>query len=235
MEKVSLSWSEFGSCASNTFIDLLSDQDFTDVTLVCDDDKQIKAHKVILSSCSPLFRRILKNNPHQHPLIYLNGIRFDNLQSVIKFIYLGQTEVEQDDLELFMKAGKELKIKGLSGNDSTKDFIDENNYIEYDYKQNINDFNTTMEYKDDCKQNLLEDYSAEQENSKQFDLVLFDGTNIDASNIEVMKNVTGKFPCEECRYEATRADNLKCHIMAKHKGVKYECPECSKTFSINPI
>merc|ERR1719186_1825352 len=116
MEKVSLSWSEFGSCASNTFIDLLSDQDFTDVTLVCDDDKQIKAHKVILSSCSPLFRGILKNNPHQHPLIYLNGIQFDNLQSVIKFIYLGQTEVEQDDLEMFMKAGKELQIKGLSEN-----------------------------------------------------------------------------------------------------------------------
>merc|ERR1719186_827932 len=113
MEKVSLSWSEFESCASSTFIDLLSDQDFTDVTLVCDDDKQIKAHKVILSSCSPLFRRILTNNPHQHPLIYLNGIIFDNLQSVIKFIYLGQTEVEQDDLELFMKAGKDLQIKGL--------------------------------------------------------------------------------------------------------------------------
>merc|ERR1719186_1270337 len=160
MEKVSLSWSEFGSCASNTFIDLLSDQDFTDVTLVCDDDKQIKAHKVILSSCSPLFRRILRHNPHQHPLIYLNGIIFDNLQSVIKFIYLGQTEVEQDVLELFIKAGKELEIKGLSGKDSAKDFTAENKLL--DYKQSINDINTMEYVEDDCRQDVFEGYSVKQ-------------------------------------------------------------------------
>merc|ERR1719186_1853655 len=162
MEKVSLSWSEFGSCASNTFIDLLSDQDFTDVTLVCDDDKQIKAHKVILSSCSPLFRRILKNNPHQHPLIYLNGIIFDNLQSVIKFIYLGQTEVEQDDLELFMKAGKELEIKGLFEN-SNRDVFQEDNYLENKLSKTDNN---SCEYKKEIvpeKNNLAEHFERKNE------------------------------------------------------------------------
>ena len=75
-EKFNLSWNEFENCASKTVKDLLSDQDFTDVTLVCDEDKQIKAHKVILGSCSSLFANILKSNPHPHPLLYLSGIRF---------------------------------------------------------------------------------------------------------------------------------------------------------------
>ena len=111
-----LSFDQFETTTTNTFKDLLTDEQFTDVTLACADDQQIKAHKVILSSCSPLFRKILKNNPHQHPLIYLNEINFAELQSVINFIYLGQTEVHQADLEVFMKAGKQLQIKGLTQN-----------------------------------------------------------------------------------------------------------------------
>ena len=113
-EKFSLSWKEFESCTIDTFKDLLYNQDFTDVTLVCEDDKQIKAHKAVLSSCSNFFKRILKKNPHQHPLIYLRGIKHCNLQAIIQFIYLGQTEVDQEDLELFMIDAKELEIRGLT-------------------------------------------------------------------------------------------------------------------------
>ena len=94
MEKYNLAWKQFESAASNTLKDLYNDIAFSDVTLVCEDNKQLKTHKVIISSCSPFFKNILKNNPHQHPLIYLKGIKFEQLQSVLKFVYLGQTEVE---------------------------------------------------------------------------------------------------------------------------------------------
>jgi broad-like protein len=114
MSAFQLAWKEFNSCTSSTFQDLYSDTEFTDVTLATDDDKQIKAHKVILSSCSSFFRRILLNNPHQHPLLYLKGINSAHLKSIIQFIYLGQAEVNQDDIQKFMESAKDLEIKGLT-------------------------------------------------------------------------------------------------------------------------
>ena len=114
MSKFQLAWNEFNSCTSTTFQNLYSDREFTDVTLATEDHKQVKAHKNILSSCSSFFRRVLVNNPHQHPLLYLKGVKFSQLESIMQFIYLGQAEVEQDNLQHFMDSAKYLEIKGLT-------------------------------------------------------------------------------------------------------------------------
>ena len=73
-EKFCLKWNDFGSNISASFQELREEKDFFDVTLACDED-QILSHKLILSSCSPFFRNILRRNPHQHPVLYLKGIR----------------------------------------------------------------------------------------------------------------------------------------------------------------
>merc|ERR1712129_385448 len=73
-ELMNLSWNEFHNSTIKTFRNLQKDQDFTDVTLACGSGSQIKAHKVILSSCSQFFKEILVQNPHQHPLLYLKGV-----------------------------------------------------------------------------------------------------------------------------------------------------------------
>ena len=86
--KFSLSWSEFDSTVINTFKNLLSDKHFTDVTLVSEDGKQVKAHKVVLSSCSPFFNKVLLETPHQQPLIFLKGIKHSELLAIVQFIYL---------------------------------------------------------------------------------------------------------------------------------------------------
>ena len=51
-EHFNLAWNQFETCAGSTFKSLLSDEDFTDVTLACQGDEQLSAHKVILSSGS---------------------------------------------------------------------------------------------------------------------------------------------------------------------------------------
>ena len=112
-EKFSLSWNDFGDNVINTFQSLLTDEHFTDVTIVSGDGKQIKAHKVVLSSCSQFFNQILLENPHNHPLLFLKGITHSELQAIMKFMYLCQTDVAQDDLRHFMEASAELQIKGL--------------------------------------------------------------------------------------------------------------------------
>ena len=112
-EKFCLRWNDFESNISVAFRELREDKDFFDVTLACDDE-QIQAHKVILSACSPFFRTVLRRNPHAHPLLYLRGVRFSDLQSVLNFMYHGEVNVAQEELNSFLMVAEELRVKGLT-------------------------------------------------------------------------------------------------------------------------
>jgi len=112
-EKFCLRWNDFESNISVAFRELRDDKDFFDVTLACDDE-QIQAHKVILSACSPFFRNILRRNPHQHPLLYLKGVKYSDIQSVLNFMYHGEVNVAQEELNSFLAVAEELRVKGLT-------------------------------------------------------------------------------------------------------------------------
>jgi len=116
-EKFCLRWNDFEKNISGAFRELREDKDFFDVTLACDDSDQLLAHKVILSACSPFFKGVLRRNPHQHPLLYLKGVKFTDLQSVLNFMYHGEVNVAQDELNSFLAVAEDLRVKGLTQND----------------------------------------------------------------------------------------------------------------------
>ena len=119
-EKFCLRWNDFESNISSAFRDLREDKEFFDVTLACDNDEQIQAHKVILAACSPFFRHVLRRNPHQHPLLYLKGVKYTDLQSVLSFLYHGEVNVAQEELNSFLAVAEELKVKGLTQSNSSE-------------------------------------------------------------------------------------------------------------------
>ena len=100
-EKFCLRWNDFETNISVAFRELREEKDFFDVTLACD-DSQVQAHKVILSACSPFFRHILRKNPHQHPLLYLKGVKYKELLCVLNFMYMGEVNVAQEELNSFL-------------------------------------------------------------------------------------------------------------------------------------
>ena len=114
-EKLCLQWNDFKDNVIASFGNLREDNDFTDVTLACEDGKQVEAHKVILSSSSPFFQKILKRNQHTHPLIYMRGVKSDDLSAIIDFLYFGETNVYQENLDSFLAIAQELQLKGLMG------------------------------------------------------------------------------------------------------------------------
>ena len=116
-EKFCLRWNDFESNISIAFRELREEKDFFDVTLACDDN-QIQAHKVILSACSPFFRNVLRRNPHQHPLLYLKGVKYSELMSVLNFMYMGEVNVAQEELNSFLAVAEDLRVKGLTQNNS---------------------------------------------------------------------------------------------------------------------
>jgi len=119
-EKFCLRWNDFETNISVAFRELREEKDFFDVTLACD-DSQIQAHKVILSACSPFFRNVLRRNPHQHPLLYLKGVKYKELLSVLNFMYMGEVNVAQEELNSFLAVAEDLRVKGLTQNNSSSE------------------------------------------------------------------------------------------------------------------
>jgi len=119
-EKFCLRWNDFESNISVAFREIREEKDFFDVTLSVG-DRQVQAHKIILSACSPFFRGILRNNPHAHPLLYLKGVAFTDLTAVLNFMYHGEVNVAQEELNSFLAVAEDLKVKGLTQGNSSKD------------------------------------------------------------------------------------------------------------------
>ena len=114
-EQFCLKWNEFNSNASEEFC-LLRNEDFLqDVTLVAEDNTQIGAHKLVLSSCSDYFKNIFRNNKHSHPLLCLEGLTSDDIKRLLDYIYDGELKIFQEDLDNFLAMAQRFKLKGLLG------------------------------------------------------------------------------------------------------------------------
>ena len=115
-EKYTLNWHTFTDHLQLMFKDLYEQEKHSDVTLVCDDQTQFKAHKIVLSACSPVFKKIIDNNPSQHPLIYLRGIQSYEMESILQFMYLGEGKFYYERMAEFIKVAQELELKEISKN-----------------------------------------------------------------------------------------------------------------------
>ena len=114
-EKFCLKWNDFQQNTSGSFQQLRHEPEFADVTLVCEEDQHIEAHRVILTACSPFFRTVLKRNKYSHPLIYMRGLKAKDLTAIVDFIYYGEANIYQEDLDGFLILAEELQLKGLTG------------------------------------------------------------------------------------------------------------------------
>jgi hypothetical protein len=114
-EKFCLKWNDFRENVQTAFRELREDRDFADVTLACEDGHQVEAHKVILAASSPFFQDILRRNKHPHPLIYMRGLKAEDLVAIVDFLYCGEANIYQENLDVFLNIAEELKLKGLAG------------------------------------------------------------------------------------------------------------------------
>jgi len=233
---------------------LLEDEHFTNVTLVTEGNKQIKAHKVILSAFSPFFKEILVNNPHQHPLVYLRGVRHDHLQSMVDFIYLGQTKVEFEEVSEFIKAATDMQIKGLSSpqniqlgetpiveksSEKANEMevareVGENNSSVKEEEEENNTLAIKQEVTEptsDCMdQSTLDSLAGDSLNPAESLEVVMENPSPSFQNcvLDMYKPPVPKFPCEfpGCQYVAAQKRYLREHRQAIHEGIKYSCDMC---------
>ena len=115
-DKICVKWDNPNYCEKDAFQIFRKDNEFSDVTLAFEDGPQLEAHKVILAACSPFFRDILKRSKRDaHPIVYMRGVRSADMVSIVDFLYCGEANISQDNLESFLALAEDLKIKGLGG------------------------------------------------------------------------------------------------------------------------
>ncbi|XP_014290767.1 protein jim lovell isoform X2 [Halyomorpha halys] len=109
----SLRWNNHQHHLLTAFDTLLQNETLVDVTLVCE-ETSFKAHKVVLSACSPYFQRIFSETPCKHPVIVLKDLRGWEVQAIVDFMYRGEISVEQEQLTSLIKAAESLQVRGLA-------------------------------------------------------------------------------------------------------------------------
>ena len=112
-EKICLKLNDFQDNICSVLGSLRQDRDFADMTLACEDGQQIDAHKVILAASSPVFQSMLKRSTHPHPLIYMRGLTSEDLRTIIDFMYFGEANIFQENLESFLAIAEDLRLTGL--------------------------------------------------------------------------------------------------------------------------
>ncbi|KAJ6640651.1 Protein bric-a-brac 2 [Pseudolycoriella hygida] len=108
-----LRWNNYQTNLTSVFDQLLQNESFVDVTLACD-GHSIKAHKMVLSACSPYFQSLFFDNPCQHPIVIMRDVKWPELKAAVEFMYKGEINVSQDQIGPLLHVAEMLKIRGLA-------------------------------------------------------------------------------------------------------------------------
>ena len=108
-----LRWNNHQSALVSVFDHLLQSEAFVDVTLAVE-GLLLRAHKLVLSACSPYFQTVFASHPAKHPIIILKDVRYSDLRALLDFMYKGEVAIDQDRLPGFLRLAESLKIRGLA-------------------------------------------------------------------------------------------------------------------------
>ena len=248
--KVSLRLNDFKENINDAFVSLRKDTDFTDVTLVCEDGHQFGAHKVILASSSPFFKNLLTRNNHSQSLLYMRGVKSEDLNAIIDFIYYGEANIYQENLESFLQIAEDLKLKGLNEDNRYKredppeptekpisvkaatkknkgKAIFDTGDSELNCKKEISSKMAVFLSKNEFRRTM-------KELDEQIEAMLGRSDNMIKKG-DRMKNGDWKmiraYKCQVCGKEGTMT-NIKAHIEKNHiDGIVLPCTFCEKTFN----
>ena len=241
--KFCLKWDEFSENITSTLNNESELEDFTDITLVCEDGAQIEAHRLVLSGGSNFFSAMLRLKKGSSSIMYMRGLKSKDLTAIVDFLYHGEVNIDQDDLNEFLEIAEEFQLKGLVG-----------------AKENVGkqppmaDIQTMTKYPDKIKpkkqQNITENHESYITNTslikpefdqnacvsvKPADLVNVNDTENWEQKMKDMLDTTGEhWKCTACGKEAPATKdgrkNLKRHTQTHMEGLSYTCMLCGKGY-----
>ena len=203
-EKYNLSWHTYTDHLKEMLHHIMNSNELTDITLVSEDRKIFKAHKVVLSACSSVFKSIINDGSQSNQTVFLRGIQSTEIESALQFMYLGEATIYQERTNEFLNVANSLEIKEISNNiDMPLNDHMENQYI----------YHTSQ----------AQTFNIDDEDSK----------HISVSQRQIRSNpITSDqegtvYVCVQCNIQYSANSSLLRHKKAAHSGIKYPCNQCS--------
>ena len=195
-----ITWHEHSQQIKAVYNDLFENERLTDVTLVCSDHVRVKAHKIILMSCSNMFRSMFDDdNSDMKTMIYLRGISEFQVKKVLEFMYKGQVKIEMDKLNTFLQVASDLEMNDLmnppepSGN-------------------NDNEKNTDIAKKEQSEPNDIDHVTHNSEDKKETKKL----------SLEERR----PFQCDKCEFRCKTKKQFYTHSQRVHQDLMYSCKHC---------
>ena len=219
------------------------DTEYADVTLVCEDGYQVDAHKIILAASSPLLKSLLSMNKHSHPLIFMRGMKSTDLTAIVDFLYYGEANIYEENLDTFLAIAEEFKLTGLTGVEGDTKLDSENASKPYETKVTKNKIHakkSVTSLQDESSNSIQNDSKYEQISNERAISVTFNFLDLDEKVSKMMvkgqnmihngqKGLILSTQCLECGKEGVRTQ-IRDHIEANHvQGLSIPCDVCGKT------
>ena len=231
MEKFCLKWNDFQSNVSKTFSTLRKEQNFFDITLLSDDGETVSAHKVVLSASSEFFKSVLRIADHSKPMIYLNGVDCKVLNHILDYIYEGEVQLYQEDLDSFLDVAQKLKIHGLIEGQEEKESSIQDNVKEQD--ENVEELEDThSSYTKDKKLENSEMISYKVD--RTVSIVAQQRSNVydEAKRAvdQLIMKVGDMWTCKTCDRSAKTNCQIRKHAEIHIEGLSFPCQICGEAF-----
>ena len=224
-EKLCLKWNDFQEVFTASVGSLRDETDFTDVTLACE-DQSVKAHKVILSACSPFFKRLLRSHPHPQPLLFMRGIKAYEMESIVNFIYQGEAKIFQEQLKRFLALAEELELQGLSGNsEDVASELPKNPPMPKQEHFPSQDQLISRENNRNGGLTSKSEYQAEVVPMQSKTRINPD--TLAKVDLMIEKRSDG-YSCTRCEYTTRHKQHMREHVEKHIEGLEYPCSSCNK-------
>ena len=213
-----LSWPDYSDYLQDTLRKMMNSESYKDVTLVCDDMRQIQAHRNILSTCSPIFNNILKiDSQNRNAVVFFRGVNHQDMESIVTFIYKGETSVSQERLNDFFSLAKSLEINELS-TEEYEERIEHGEIIPQAPASPVK-----RKRKSTAKYEKYVDGEGEERmyNCNECNYKTKHPSHV-KRHVEAIHDGVKKFTCRLCDYRATQSTHLKHHMTSKHYKVSVD-------------
>ena len=242
---------------TRSFCKLRNDTDLSDVTLICDDQEQIAAHRVVLSACSEFFKSVFHKNVQRDLVLYLSDMKSKEVNQILDYIYFGEINILQDDLERFIEIAQKLKLEGLGDRDASKQKEEVKNTIESQYQNMVDESglmtNLNTEFSESSpsenknvvlgklpNENVETSYPVAQTQERKYSPTYrppafeseVDVEKLDQKIKEFTSYGSKKCSCKLCGKELfgrNRNQNMADHIENHIEGLSFKC-QCGKMY-----
>ena len=225
MKTYNLTWHTFSDGIRDMLRELYTSPDLADVSIFTEDGKLYKAHQFMLSFCSPLFRELLTISKEHSPIIYLTEVKQDEMESILKFLYLGEVSLQLGKIHEFLSVAASLKIKNLPNT--------------------IKESQVAIESEEETTTAAMVIETESSKDRENVPIPFSDWKSLVRDRIGVggtckpcgkyfasvkshvkMKHCKVRYECSYCKHKSSSLTSRRNHIMTKHERVDILCDQC---------